>query len=370
MRLVPLSLDHLDELCEVGLDEELWRWTLSRVRTREEMRSYVEAALEAQHAGTALAFAIVDAASGRVAGSTRYAALEPTHRRLEIGWTWLGRPWQRSALNTEAKLLLLRHAFEALSCVRVEFKTDALNERSRLALLRIGAVEEGTLRAHLMTAGGRLRDSVYYSILASEWPAVAARLELRLERGAAASRPAAPERDERPAGNGGAPAGETRALPVGFELDDDPRRVDLDEVCRFLSTTYWAAGRPREEIERLVREASRVVGLYRDGEQVGFARTVSDGAAFAYLADVYVLPELRGRGLGLELVREAVDRGPFAARRWLLHTLDAHGLYARLGFGRPSVRLMERGARAAADAGATASSLRGPAVREADREEP
>jgi GNAT superfamily N-acetyltransferase len=119
--------------------------------------------------------------------------------------------------------------------------------------------------------------------------------------------------------------------------------VDLDEVHRFLSTeSGWARGRSRSEVERLVRGASRVVGLYRDGRQVGFARTVSDGAAFAYLADVYVLPEVRGRGLGLELVREAVDGGPFADRRWLLHTLDAHRLYGKLGFGPPGERLLER----------------------------
>lgn len=135
---------------------------------------------------------------------------------------------------------------------------------------------------------------------------------------------------------------ERRILPGGLELDDDPARVDVAEVGRFLSTTHWAARRSREAVERLVREASRVVGLYDGARQVGFARTVSDGAAFAYLADVYVLPELRGRGLGLELVREAVERGPYAGRRWLLHTADAHGLYSRVGFGAPSERLMER----------------------------
>jgi GNAT superfamily N-acetyltransferase len=143
----------------------------------------------------------------------------------------------------------------------------------------------------------------------------------------------------------GSPPGSTgrRLLPDGFELDDDPSRIDVAEVHRFLSTeTYWASGRPRATVERLIREASRVVGLYLGGRQIGFARTVSDGASFAYLADVYVLPEFRGRGLGFELVREAVDTGPYAGRRWLLHTADAHGLYAKLGFERPSERLLER----------------------------
>jgi GNAT superfamily N-acetyltransferase len=134
-----------------------------------------------------------------------------------------------------------------------------------------------------------------------------------------------------------------RELPGGFELDDDPERVQLDAVYAFLSREAdWAAGRPRETIERLVREATRVVGLYQDGAQAGFARIVSDGASFAYLADVYVLAELRGRGLGEALVRFAVDEAPFSARRWLLHTSTADWLYRRLGFGPPGPTLMER----------------------------
>jgi GNAT superfamily N-acetyltransferase len=134
-----------------------------------------------------------------------------------------------------------------------------------------------------------------------------------------------------------------RELPGGYELDDDRDRVDVDAVHRFISEeSYWAPGRPRAEVERLVREASRVVGLYHDGQQVGFSRTVSDAASVAYLADVYVLPEHRGRGLGVELVRESVERGPFAGVRWLLHTADAHALYAKFGFQRPGERLLER----------------------------
>jgi GNAT superfamily N-acetyltransferase len=134
-----------------------------------------------------------------------------------------------------------------------------------------------------------------------------------------------------------------RVLPGGFELDDDPARVDVDAVHRYLSEqSYWAAGRSHGTVERLVRQAARVVGLYQGGEQVGFARAVSDGVAVAYLADVYVLPAHRGRGLGVELVRELVERGPYARVRWLLHTKDAHGLYEQLGFGPPDERLMER----------------------------
>ncbi len=136
----------------------------------------------------------------------------------------------------------------------------------------------------------------------------------------------------------------SRQLPDGFELDDDRERVDVGEVHRFLAEeSYWAVGRPLETVERLVREATRVVGLYGpDGRQLGFARAVSDGVAFAYLADVYVHPDARGRGLGLELVREMIERGPLAGVKWLLHTDDGHGLYERLGFDSPSRLLMER----------------------------
>ena len=133
-----------------------------------------------------------------------------------------------------------------------------------------------------------------------------------------------------------------RNLDGGYELDDDRERVDIDAVHAYISQAYWALGRPRTEVERLVREAQRVVGLYKDAEQVGFCRAASDGMSFAYLADVYVLEEHRGRGLGLELVREMVENGPYASKRWLLHTRDMHRLYAKLDFGKPGERLMER----------------------------
>jgi GNAT superfamily N-acetyltransferase len=135
-----------------------------------------------------------------------------------------------------------------------------------------------------------------------------------------------------------------RELEGGFELDDDRSRVDVDEVHRFLSNeAYWALGRPYETQARLVRESTRVIGLYApDGRQAGFARVVTDGQSIAYLADVYVHPDFRGHGLGVELVREAVENGPHANVRWILHTDDAQALYAKFDFGPPSERLMER----------------------------
>jgi len=180
IRLEPLSLAHHAALCHVGLDQDVWRWIIAPVRTPEEMRAYIETALAEQAAGTALPFATIERASGRAIGSTRYGNIDRSNRRVEIGWTWIARPWQRTAVNTEAKYLMLRHAFETLGCIRVELKTDSLNERSRKAILRIGAQEEGTFRNHMITASGRIRHTVYYSIIDSEWPAVKASLEGKL----------------------------------------------------------------------------------------------------------------------------------------------------------------------------------------------
>ncbi len=177
VRLEPLTLDHLDALTAVGLDPDLWRWTLTQNHTPDDIRRYVETALAEQRAGQSLPFATVELSSGRVVGSTRFAAIERTHRRVEIGWTWIARPWQRTAINTEAKFLMLRHAFEVWRCLRVELKTNSKNERSRRAILRIGATEEGTLRKHQLNADGTARDSVYFSITDDEWPAAKQRLE-------------------------------------------------------------------------------------------------------------------------------------------------------------------------------------------------
>jgi RimJ/RimL family protein N-acetyltransferase len=182
VRLEPLSVDHLDALCRIGLDDDLWRWSPNPIRSREDLAAYVRAALAGRDRGDTFPFATIERASGTVVGSTRYANIDLPNRRLEIGWTWVARPWQRTAVNTEAKLLMLRYAFGPLGCHRVEFKTDALNDRSRQAILRLGAKEEGVLRKHVVTASGRIRDTVYFSITDEEWPAVEARLEEKLSR--------------------------------------------------------------------------------------------------------------------------------------------------------------------------------------------
>ena len=182
VRLEPLTHDHADALAEVAFDPEIWTHSPSPVRTRADLDRYIDTALAMQARGTALPFATLDAASATVIGSTRFANWVPVHRRVEIGWTWIARPWQRTAINTEAKWLMMRHAFETLDCARVEWKTDVLNTRSRAAITRLGAVEEGVLRSHMTADGGRRRDTVYFSVLADEWPDVRARLAARLSR--------------------------------------------------------------------------------------------------------------------------------------------------------------------------------------------
>ena len=181
VRLEPLSLDHHAALTEAVRDPSVGRWMTQPLANADDMRRFIEDALRAQENGSAVPFATIDRATGTVVGSTRFGNIDRAHRRVEIGWTFLAPAWQRTRINTEAKYLMLRHAFEKHGSIRVEFKTDALNERSRTAILRLGAIEEGTLRNHMIVAGGRLRDSVYFSILDREWPVVKAGLEAKLD---------------------------------------------------------------------------------------------------------------------------------------------------------------------------------------------
>jgi RimJ/RimL family protein N-acetyltransferase len=181
VRLEPLSVQHLDDLARVAFEGDLWRWTLVQPTERAGLSDWIVAAVAGAEAGSEMPFATIDQSSGRAIGSTRFMSIVPEHRRLEIGWTWVGRDWQRSGANREAKLLQLTHAFEALGANRVEFKTDSLNEKANPALLGIGATFEGTFRNHMVMPGGRLRHSNYYSVTSEEWPAVKARLVAKLE---------------------------------------------------------------------------------------------------------------------------------------------------------------------------------------------
>ncbi len=180
VRLEPLGAEHAQGLYNRGRVKADWAY-LPRgcFVDLADTRQWIE---EALNAPAHLPFAIVDIAKARVVGSTRYLNIRPEHRSLEIGWTWLGEEWQHTATNTEAKLLLLSHAFEKLGCVRVEFKTDARNKRSQQALSRIGATREGVLRNHMIVQSNFLRDSVYFSIIEAEWPEVKLRLEALAKR--------------------------------------------------------------------------------------------------------------------------------------------------------------------------------------------
>jgi N-acetyltransferase len=178
VRLEPLTEAHIPGLALVGCNDRIWRlMRYGLVRTEQDMRQWVLHLLEGLQAGTDLPFAVIQLASGRIAGATRYMEIHPEHRGLEIGGTWVGLEFQRTAVNTECKYLLLQYAFEVLGCIRVQFKADVRNERSWRAIERIGAKREGILRNHLILPDGTIRDSAYYSIIELEWPGVKKRLE-------------------------------------------------------------------------------------------------------------------------------------------------------------------------------------------------
>jgi N-acetyltransferase len=180
VRLEPLRHDHHAALCSIALDPQLWRFNPTKLSTPDDVTRRIELMLDAQERGIELPFVTVERASGTVVGSTRFMNIDVVNQRVEIGNTWIAKPWQRTAINTEAKYLMLRHAFESWRCYRVELKTDVLNEQSRAAILRIGAKEEGILRRHVVTWSGRVRDTVYFSILDHEWPAVKTELERKM----------------------------------------------------------------------------------------------------------------------------------------------------------------------------------------------
>ncbi|WP_240954430.1 GNAT family N-acetyltransferase [Solimonas marina] len=182
VRLEPLTEAHFEGLVVAGSDPAIWAWYPDSAATPDSMRRFVDIALASAASGAAQPFAQVDAKTGVIVGSTRLAAFDMRHRRAEIGWTWLAPSAQRTPINTESKYLLLRHAFETLALMRVEFKTDCLNEKSRRALTRIGATEEGIFRRHMITETGRVRDSAYFSVVDAEWPVVKQHLEKLMAR--------------------------------------------------------------------------------------------------------------------------------------------------------------------------------------------
>src|SRR5271163_106479 len=186
VKMVPLSIDHHADLAAIGLDQSLWKWIPYQVLTMDDIMKYIRTALAEQERGVSMPFAICLVendliGNGRAIGSTRYMNIDAPNLRVEIGSTWIAPSHQRTIVNTEAKYLMLRHAFETMKCNRVELKTDVLNEKSRNAILRIGAKQEGIFRKHVVCHDGRVRDSVYFSIIREEWQEVKAKLEAKLE---------------------------------------------------------------------------------------------------------------------------------------------------------------------------------------------
>jgi len=183
VRLEPLSEAHADSLARIGLDEEIWRhMPYGPIRTPDAMHAWIAGVLALTQRGTDIPFVVLQKPTGEVAGATRYMDIRKDHLGLEIGGTWYGAQFRRTAVNTECKYLLLKHAFETMECIRVQFKTDLRNERSQRAIERIGAKREGVLRNHMILPDGTIRHSVYYSILDSEWAATKSRLEQLISR--------------------------------------------------------------------------------------------------------------------------------------------------------------------------------------------
>lgn len=180
VRLEPMKREHLDALCEVGMTDSIWFFTTNVMHTVEDMQRYIATAMDDAERKISLPFVTIDKKQNKIVGSTRFGNIDTKNRKTEIGWTWINPLWQRSYVNTEAKFLMLKHAFETWNCARVELKTDVLNEKSRNAILRIGAKQEGILRRHLITETGRFRDTVYFSIIDDEWQDVKENLRAKL----------------------------------------------------------------------------------------------------------------------------------------------------------------------------------------------
>ncbi len=275
VRLEPLSLAHLDGLTEAGLDPEIWRLNPSRVTSREEMAAYIQSALDAQAAKTALPFATIHRASNEIVGSTRFANIDTANRHVEIGWTWIAPEFQRTMVNTEAKLLMLRYAFENLGCLRVELKTDTLNRRSRNAIQRIGAVKEGIFRNHVITWTGRIRHSIWFSITNEEWPRVKANLEAKL------TKPSPPHRR--------------------VETLSD---TQIEDLHRLFQSEWWTQGRTLDDIRRMLDNTPVIVGFVdpKTARLIAFARAITDGIYKALILDVIVEESQRKTGMGKQLM--------------------------------------------------------------------
>jgi N-acetyltransferase len=346
--LEPLGEEHEGELWEAAQAPEIWAW-LAHLDLRETFERWFETSLEAARAGSEGVFATRQVASGRLVGSSRYLNVRPPDRSLEIGWTWLNPSAWRSGANVEAKLMMMRHAFETLGCVRVEFKTDARNERSRAALAALPAKFEGVMRNHMTVPDVGLRDSAYFSVIDSEWPEVKGSLEARLRRGGGGSA-AARERSGEPSLRCVDSVEELAALePVWNALQAHHAEITPDLGSRTPKRGMAEAWRiRRSKYERWLRDPDAFFVVAEvGGEAIGYAFVTvgppyaswEAGERLAELETLSVLAERRGEGVGVALIDAVWKRlAEVGVEDMQITTtvtnVDARRFYERHGFSR------------------------------------
>lgn len=315
VRLEPLTLEHGPDLFAVAQDGAIWRWlTAPTPSSLADMHAYIAGRLKAQADGDGLAFAVIDRSSGRAVGATRYHNVSPQHRQLEIGGTWYGTAYQRTAVNTESKYLLLRHAFETLDCVRVVFTTDAENERSRRAIERLGAIREGILRNYRIGKDGSTHLWMMYSIVGEQWPTVKARLETFL----------AP----RIAGE------QARARSSGKMTYRWTRKLPVDQLARLWHSVGWWTNdnRPMTRLPAALAHSHSVITAWDGGRLVGLANAVSDGHLVVYYPYILVEPPYQRQGVGAKLLALMQERYVGMRQQILISTKEAVPFYERHGF--------------------------------------
>lgn len=316
VRLEPLSLEHAPDLFEAAQDDAIWQWlSIPRPETVDELRMHIAEALTWQERGNDLPFAVIHRGSERAIGSTRYLAIVPQHRQLEIGWTWYGTAYQRTAVNTECKYLLLRHAFELLGCIRVYLTTDLRNERSQRAIERLGAMREGVLRKYRIVAkDGYHRSSVVYSIIDDEWPGVKARLEARLA-------PGIPDEQPRPRSSNKLSFRWTRKLPA-------------DQLERLWHSVGWWTNddRPLARLPAALAHSHSVLTAWDGDRLVGLASAISDGHLVVYYPYILVEPPYQRQGVGAKLLAMMHEKYVGMRQQILFSTKEALPFYERHGF--------------------------------------
>ncbi len=333
VRLEPLGQEHRDGLEQAAADGNLWELRFTSVPEPGGTAAYIEKALAGQAAGTMLPWAVRDLLTGRIAGSTRYHDVVAQLDRVEIGYTWYGRSWQRTHLNTTCKRMLLAHAFDSLGCKVVGFRTDILNLASQRAIEALGARRDGILRHHQSRGDGSVRDSVFYSILASEWPGIRERLERRLESQRAPGAHEGPMAESREEIAVGRPE-DAREIAGLMERQIEEHSLPVDR--RGIAAAVTAVlDDPRAGFFLIARRGREAQGA----AFVAFIQSAEHGDVGAWLEEVYVIPGRRGRGIGTRLVREAVRRArDVGCRAMDLEVTEdrqiATHLYEREGFQR------------------------------------